>query len=100
LYTFSENNNIALTTTTSIVTGIINQPTIPSTTIRNTKNVSQSYFGYQNINEFPLPYVPDCSLQSIVLPSNYMIVEDPTQYGALSSEDVPIKTEVDAFIIP
>jgi hypothetical protein len=29
-----------------------------------------------------------------------MIVEDPTQYGALSSEDVPIKTEVDAFIIP
>jgi len=100
VYTFSENNNIALATTTSIVTGIINQPTIPSTTIRNTKNVSQSYFGYQNINEFPLPYVPDCSLQSIVLPSNYMIVEDPTEYGALSSEDVPIKTEVDAFMIP
>lgn len=100
VYTFSENNNIALATTTSIVTGIINQPTMPSTTIRNTKNISQSYFGYQNINEFPLPYVPDCSLQSIVLPSNYIIVEDPTEYGALSSEDVPIKTEVDAFIIP
>lgn len=100
VYTFAENNNIALTTTTSLVTSIINQPTIPPTTIRDTKNNSQIYFGYQNDNEFPLPYVPDCALQAFLLPNNYIIAENPTVYGALSSDDVPVKTEADAFILP
>ena len=100
VHSFAENNNIALTTTTSLVTSIINQPTIPTTTIRDTKNTTQTYYGNQNVSAFPLPYTPDCALQAFLLPNNYTVVEQPTAYGAPPNEDVPIMTEFNAFILP
>lgn len=100
VYAFTENNNIALVTTTPIATSIVTQPTLPPVVIRNSKRTQQSFTGYLNFNEFPARYVPDCNFRAITIPTNYIIVEDPTEYGALSSEEVPIKTETDFFIIP
>jgi hypothetical protein len=105
IYTFAENNNIALTTTTQIVTSIIKQSTVPPTTIRDTRNQSQPYFGYENSNIYPRPYTPDCTGFAVLLPTDYITTEDdtPDQLTSVmpfSGEGIPITTEADSFIIP
>lgn len=101
IYTFAENENVALATTTSIVSTIIPQPTVPSLVIRDGKGQVQQYFGYANDdNQFPGIYVPDCEFQVVLLPERYLVAENPVTYGALSSENVPVKTEADFFIYP
>lgn len=103
IYTFSENNNIALATTTSLVTSFISLPTIPINPIRDGRGISQNFFGYQNTLSseiFPPAYIPSCQFTSLVLPDRFIVVENPLGYGALSGDEVPIKTEVDFFITP
>ena len=103
IYTFSESNNIALATTTPVVTSFIAYPTAPTNTLRDSRGISQNFFGYQNTLSseiFPPLYVPGCEFQSLILPDRYIVVEDPIDYGALSGEDIPITTEFDLFITP
>jgi hypothetical protein len=100
IYTFSENDNIALVTTTSIVSTFIPQPTIPPLVIRDGKGQTQDYFGYANEdNLFPGEYIPDCSFQIGFLPERYLVTERPEPYD-IGPDDVPIKTEADIFIYP
>jgi PKD repeat protein len=108
IYTFSENNNIALATTTPIVTSFISRSPIPSNTLRDGRNLAQNFYGYRNnlsAEIFPPFYYPSCEFVPLVLPDKYIIVENPIGpapfgYGALSGEEVPITTEFDLFITP
>jgi hypothetical protein len=101
IYTFAENNSISLATTTSIVSTFIPQSTVPPLIIRDGKGEAQPYFGYSNDdNLFPGEYIPGCELQPTLFPERYLIAENPVTYGALSSDNVPIKTEAEFFIYP
>jgi hypothetical protein len=103
IYTFSENNNISFATTTQIVTSFGASPTTPNNIIRDTKNIPQIYYGYSNNIEneiFPPQYIPNCDFQTNILPDRFLITENPVTYGALSSDVVPITTELELFITP
>ena len=101
VFTFSQNNNIAFTTTSPIVSTFIpSYPTIPPLIIRDSTGEVQSYFGHpNNSNEFPGVYTPQCIFPPILLPGDYFIVEDPEQYQASAEDEVPIKTEKDRFVL-
>jgi len=100
-YTFSENNNLAFITTNQPVTSVIpSLPTIPPLKIRNSAGEIQSYFGHPNNNVYPGIYVPGCEFIIPILGTDYIIAEDPVQYGAQPEDEVPVKTERDFFIAP
>lgn len=104
VYTFADNNKIALTTTTPRTTAFIAVPTIPTTTIRDTRNTIQIYFGHANNNIYPPIYIPDCTFQSTPLPDRFITTEDPTPFNLVDNlvndPGVPVTTEVEFFIIP
>jgi hypothetical protein len=64
LYAFSNEDGIALTTTTQITADTVVLPSIPKNPLRDSKNKIQPYTGYSNSNleagSFPELYTPGC----------------------------------------
>lgn len=102
LHIFSKDEKISFITTTSLITSFLpTQPTVPPLIIRDGANIPQPSFGHSNNNNvFPGIYIPSCIYDPSTLTTDYLIVENPTTYGALSTEEVPILTEVNFFIAP
>lgn len=101
IYTFDINRNISLMTSNSFIKTLIPQSTTPFNKIRDSKFLTQNYFGYNGDN-YPSPYNPDCNLQFIIIPKDFISTEDSTPFNLndnLDDEGVPITTERDIVLV-
>jgi len=101
IYSFDVNRNVSLMTSNSFINTLIPTFTTPHNKIRNSKSLTQNYFGYNGDN-FIQPYTPDCNLQVIATPRDFISTEDSTPVDVtdnLNDDGVPITTEKDIVLV-
>jgi hypothetical protein len=108
IYAFNINKNIAFfTEQNDNIIKVTVPPNIPPTTLKNSSNIAQNYYGHAGINYPPLYFV-DCKLVVPVGgPTKYLVTDDNDPYNIdipdfiiEEEEGVPIFTDRDTYIVP
>jgi len=103
IYALDADNNITFLTDNILGKDITSvKSNEPQTTLRDSSNKRQLYFGNPGIN-YPPEYIVDCRGLFIGLPPTFVSTEDSTPFNVednLQDQGVPIQTEEQAIFIP